>query len=151
MYVEIFAIISKNFITLIFVLCWRLHRGYGDLYHVGKKFFSPNFLQCKGGWAWRNFYISSKDFHVYNSTILVMIQTGGGMTFLTFSLCNSFRNQPVFSSLMFIPYSGKFLWGPIFAEGQSSKFSQFNFRGCARSCSLYTVQSCLFRGSNFRG
>jgi hypothetical protein len=29
-----------------------------------------------------------------------------------------------------IPYSGKFLWGPIFADGQSSKFSWFNFRGC---------------------
>ena len=50
-----------------------------------------------------------------------------------------------------LPYSGKFSWGPIFAEGQSSKFSRFNFRGCAHSCSLYTVQLCLFRGSNFRG
>jgi cytochrome b subunit of formate dehydrogenase len=31
-----------------------------------------------------------------------------------------------------ILYSGKFLWGPIFADGQSPKFlnSRFNFRGC---------------------
>ena len=50
-----------------------------------------------------------------------------------------------------IPYSVKFSWGPIFVEGQSSKFSWFNFRGCTHLCSLYTVQSCLFRGSNFRG
>jgi hypothetical protein len=27
-----------------------------------------------------------------------------------------------------IPYSGKFSWSPISTDGQSSKFSQFNFR-----------------------
>ncbi len=26
-----------------------------------------------------------------------------------------------------LPYSGKFSWGPIFVDGQSSKFSRFNF------------------------
>jgi hypothetical protein len=50
-----------------------------------------------------------------------------------------------------VPYSGKFSWGPIFADGQSPKFSRFNFRGCGQSCPLYTVQSYLFRKSNFRG
>ena len=39
----------------------------------------------------------------------------------------------------------------IFADGQSAKFSRFNFRRRAPSCPLYTVQSYLFRGSNFRG
>ena len=34
---------------------------------------------------------------------------------------------------MVIPYSGKFWWGPIFAEGQSSKFLWFNFHGCMKS------------------
>ena len=45
-----------------------------------------------------------------------------------------------------IPYSGKFSWGSIFVEGQSSNFLWFNFRGCAYSCLLGTVQSCLFHG-----
>ncbi|MCG8623303.1 MAG: hypothetical protein MJE68_15095 [Proteobacteria bacterium] len=43
----------------------------------------------------------------------------------------------------YILYSGKFSWGPIFMEGQSS---QFNFRGRAYSCPLGTVQTYLFRG-----
>jgi hypothetical protein len=37
---------------------------------------------------------------------------------------------------LYIPYSRKFSWGPIFADGQSPKFSRFNFRGCGRSCPL---------------
>jgi hypothetical protein len=45
-----------------------------------------------------------------------------------------------------ILYSGKFSWGEIFADGQSSKFSRFDFRGRVRLC---TVQLYLFRGSNF--
>jgi hypothetical protein len=50
-----------------------------------------------------------------------------------------------------IPYSGKFSWGPIFADGQSLTLLRFNFRGCVRSCPLYTEQLYLFRGSNFCG
>jgi hypothetical protein len=36
-------------------------------------------------------------------------------------------------------YCGKFSWGPIFAEGQSSKFSRFNFHGRECLCPLYTL------------
>jgi ribosomal protein L7Ae-like RNA K-turn-binding protein len=45
--------------------------------------------------------------------------------------------------LEYIPYSGKFSWGPIFADGQSPKFSWFNFRGCAHSCPFHTVHTCF--------
>jgi hypothetical protein len=55
----------------------------------------------------------------------------------------------IYYTLLVVPYSGIFLWGPIFADGQSSKFSRFNFHGCERSCPLYTVQSYFFAGLIF--
>jgi hypothetical protein len=36
----------------------------------------------------------------------------------------------------------------LFGGGQSSMSLWFNFRGCVRSCLLYTVQLYIFRGSN---
>jgi hypothetical protein len=56
---------------------------------------------------------------------------GGSTSSLPFQLLRKY--------IILIPYSGKFSWGPIVAEGQSLKFLWFNFHGRVCSCPLYTI------------
>lgn len=45
-----------SFAKMLFVLCEQLHRGYGNLYRIGKTLFRQKFLQYKDRWAWQDFY-----------------------------------------------------------------------------------------------
>ena len=50
-----------------------------------------------------------------------------------------------------VSYSGKFSRVSIFVDRRSLPFHRSNFRWCARSCPLHSLQSCLFHGFNIHG
>jgi hypothetical protein len=46
----------------------------------------------------------------------------------------------------YVPYSGKFLWDPNFVDGQSSKFSWFNFTDACNHAHYTLYNHAYFHG-----